>query len=228
MKKIWNILKPIVLAYILETIAMIIAISIYLNKHNYTYELNKELYTYLIIAITISLIPISIYLFKKNYRKEDKLEFKKIILSIIIGVCTSLFYNMLVIKFDKGNEVLINLGLPLLIIYTGILGPIFEEILFRYVALEKAKENFNELVSIVLVTLVFAILHSGIINIVYATILGTILCIVYRKNRNILYPIILHMSANITSLFLTSFNVYLLLISLVLLFISIVLIIKQK
>jgi len=117
-------------------------------------------------------------------------------------------------------KTLIDINIMITILYTSLLGPIFEEILFRYVALNKAKKYYKESSAIILITLIFALLHSGIINILYAFLIGLVLAMLYKKYNNILYPILLHVSANLTSVFIKGYNLYLLIIGFTLLLIS--------
>lgn len=108
------------------------------------------------------------------------------------------------------------------------MGPIFEEILFRYTALNKARERYTLWQSIIMISLVFALLHSGLINMIYAFILGLLVSYVYVNNGNILYPMVMHIAANGTSLFINNFNIYLLIISLIVIIIYLVLFIKKR
>jgi len=146
---------------------------------------------------------------------------------IPLGIGTSLFYNMLTINFQP-EQTLINLNIVILILYTVILGPIFEELVFRYVSLRKAKEVYKEKTAIIIISLIFALLHTGLINIIYAFIIGLLLSLIYKKYQNIIYPIIIHISANLTSIFIKDFNLILLIISIVLLLITYITLKKQK
>ena len=85
--------------------------------------------------------------------------------------------------------------------------------------MERKKDKKNILI-IFLLVIVFAIMHNGIINIIYTFILGVILNVIYIKSKNLLYPIIIHCSANFITLFLTGYNVYILGLSFILLLTS--------
>ena len=228
MKKIWYSIKTICLSYLVQTIAMFIGIIFYIILNKELSEINMDiLIKYLIIAVTISTVPISLFLLKKYRLKETKIEYPKLLLMIPLGVGISLFYNMLTINLlEEGT--LLNLNIILLILYTAILGPIYEELVFRYVALRKAKEVYKENTAIIVITTFFALLHTGIISIIYAFIIGLILAYVYKKHKNILYPIMIHISANFTSIFIKGFNIWLLLISIIILVLTYIFLKKQK
>ena len=79
--------------------------------------------------------------------------------------------------------------------------------MFRYTAFNKARERYTLWQSIIMISLVFALLHSGLINMIYAFILGLLVSYVYVNNGNILYPMVMHIAANGTSLFINNFNI---------------------
>lgn len=228
MKKIISSVKDIVFAYFIQYIMIVFLIGIYIMNFNKDAINNVELiYRYMIIGLTITTIPLTIYLYKKNYRKESKINYKNLVLMIPLGISISLFYNMLTINYVSSKEVM-DLNVIILILYTAFLGPIFEEILFRYTALYKAKKYFKESVAVILITIIFALLHTGIINILYAFLIGLVLSIMYKKYNNIIYPIIIHISANFTSIFIKEYSLVCLIISVIMLITSILIIKKQK
>jgi len=196
---------------------MIIASILYLLFSKQTNPINTTtLYKYVIIILTITIIPISIYLYKKYQRKENKIETHKLLLMIPLGISISLFYNMLTIDYIE-NKTIINLNIFILLLYSTLIGPIYEEIVFRYVSLRKAKQVYKENTAIILITIVFSLTHitKGMSNIIYALILGLLLSYVYKKHKNIIYPIVLHISANLTSFFIKEYNPIVLIISII-------------
>lgn len=214
MKKLWYSIKTIVYSYSIQYIAIFLAIIIYilLNGDKTILANIDAIYKFTIIGITITIIPLSIYLYKKYKIKEPKIELKKIIPMIPLGLSISLFYNMLTINLQP-EKTLINLNLIVIILYTVIIGPIFEELVFRYIALRKAQEKYSIKNAIFIISITFALMHSGLINIIYAFIIGLILSYIYIKYKNIIYPIIVHISANLMSIFITEFNIIALIIS---------------
>lgn len=214
MKKFWNSVKPIIYSYTAQYLSIFAAIIVYilLNKDKYILNDIDAIYKFTIIGITITLIPISIYLYKKYKIKETKIDIKKLLLMIPLGLSISLFYNMLTINFQT-NKTIIDLNIILIVAYMVILGPIFEELVFRYVSLRKAKENYKENTAIIIISTIFALMHSGAINIIYAFLIGLALAKIYTKYNNILYPITLHISANLMSILISEFNLIALIIS---------------
>ena len=166
-----------------------------------------------------------IYLYNNNKITEKKISFKLYYPLISLGVSIAIIYNMIIFKF---NPPTITSTLPLFIniISSGIVGPIFEEILFRYVFYNRLKTKYSIKKSIIINSLVFAIIHISPIKIIYAFILGIILNIYYEKYNNIKVPILIHISANIIVIFLTEYNLIVLLLAIINLIITILIIRK--
>ena len=106
-----------------------------------------------------------------------------------IGITTS--YNMLLFAMGLGNNVMVDMNIFLNILASGIVGPIFEEILFRYSFVNSLKK-FN--------------------------------AYLYLKKKDILIPIVIHMSANIFVNILNSYNLYVLVIGIFLVILSTIII----
>lgn len=214
-KNLWDTIKTIFYAYAIQYVAMLLAVVIYLvlnNKNKSILNDMDNLYKLCIVVLTLVLVPLSIYLYKKYKRKEQPIKANKLFPLIPLGLSLSLFYNMLTITMQQ-SKTIISLNPILLVLYTVILGPIFEELVFRYISLNRAREVYKKNTAILLISFVFAILHSGLINSIYAFLLGLVLASIYLKYKNIVYPITIHMSANLMSVFVSKFNFVALVIS---------------
>lgn len=213
MKKLWNSIKMIVYSYTIQYILIIVGIILFSIISGNSMILNDmdDMYELSVLGIIITSIPISIYLYKKYKNKDTKIKVSKLLLMIPLGMAISLFYNMLIINFM--NEEIMDINKVLLYSYVVVIGPIFEEIVFRYIGINFAKKEYSLKKSIIIVSILFALLHSGIFNIIYAFLIGIVLSYIYVKYKNIMYPILLHISANLMSVCITEFNVNSLIIS---------------
>lgn len=206
MKKLYYSLNTILYTYLLELLSIIIGALLYtIAYHNLSTINTSKLYLFITSSLTIFIIPTSIYLYKKYKIKETPTKKSSLLLMIPLGVTLSLFYNNLTFNLIE-NKNTVNISIYIIILYSAIIGPIFEELIFRYISYNKAKSVYGNKLSIFLTTLVFAITHQGIINIIYAFILGLLLIYTYKIYHNIAYPIIIHISANLTSIFISNFN----------------------
>ena len=219
-------LKEIVVVYILQYIVILGSSYIYLSidpKGDVTGFLTTMGYILLILFDII----VAIYLYLKNKRKEKKVKVTDYFPVVYLGIGMAVALNMLIFLFNLNNE-MADLNIYLAILSSGIIGPILEEMLFRYVFLNRLSNFFTMRNAILLSSLVFALLHGDIITMIYAFIMGFIFAYVYVKYDNIKVSIMCHISANTIVIFLTSFNIWILLLGLFGVWISIYLILRDN
>lgn len=163
----------------------------YQNKLN-TYIDSKTLLIIFIVAIIF--IPI-LYIQYKNYKKYNKLEMLNVFKVIVIGICISLIYNILLIIFFCGYSIP-SIPLYVQIISSGIIGPILEEVLFRGIVYNKLKEFNSTKKAMIISTIIFVFFHTRFIDSLYTLLIGYLFTYIYEKTNNLKYPLIMHMSAN--------------------------------
>ena len=174
----------------------------------------------IIIGTIILSIFEFIYIFIKL--KSIKLSIKYNYLSyILIGLSLSIIYNMTIFKLEFKFDIT-SIPLILELICSGIIGPIFEELLFRYSLINKLSKFNSNTLCIIISSFIFAICHNNIITIIYAFIIGLFNSYYYLKKKDILVPIIIHISSNIISSFLFDFNPYILILGIILFIIGII------
>ena len=219
-------LKEIVVVYILQYIVILGSSYIYLSidpKGDVTGFLTTMGYILLILFDII----VAIYLYLKNKRKEKKVKVTDYFPVVYLGIGMAVALNMLIFLFNLNGDTA-DLNIYLAILSSGIIGPILEEMLFRYVFLNRLRNFFTTRNAILLSSLVFALLHGNIITMIYAFIMGFIFAYVYVKYDNIKVSIMCHIGANTIVSFLTSFNIWILLLGLFGVWISIYLILRDN
>jgi len=176
----------------------------------------------------IIFIPILFINYKKYNQKEEKFDYKNIILLIGIGLFLSVFYNSLMFYLNKLLNItslyVENNNILIALISTGIIGPIIEELMFRGIIYNEAKNKYSFMKAILITNIIFALFHFSFVQMIYAFIIGFILIYIYEKYKNIKACMIVHMASNITtSLYLMflikdySFNYAILIISIIML-----------
>lgn len=85
--------------------------------------------------------------------------------------------------------------------------PIFEEIIFRNILLNSLLNKYNIKKSVIISSCLFGFIHGNILHIIFSTIMGMFFGIIYVKNKNIAYTIILHFCSNMF-VFIINFLVY--------------------
>lgn len=81
------------------------------------------------------------------------------------------------------------------IIIVVIIGPIFEELVFRKFVMDRVYK-YGEFVAVMTSALMFGLFHGNMQQFIYAFGAGFLLAFVYCKSGNVIYTIICHMSMN--------------------------------
>lgn len=206
----------------------------YIKTIEYQDKLNNYISNKTLIIVLITLIiflPI-FYKLVKKYKKDNNFKLKNIFLPIILGITISLIYN--IILFNLNNIFhftnafqLSSIPVIIQIISSGIIGPILEELVFRGIVYNKLKEFNKPIISIILCSVIFSLMHSNIMDMIYAFIVSFVFIYLYEKYKTLKAPIIMHMSLNITIILMIKlisynfiiFNLYLLVVSIIILLI---------
>lgn len=202
---------------------------IFMTQHN---EIENQTYSqnfnrFSIFTIVISLIW-SIFLFFYTEKKEEKLTRSSLRISLLSFIIifyiscifqqVSIFFN---INFDN-QKIVISSTEKILNSIQIIFLCIYEEVLYRmylYLSFKKIfsyisnkfftkniifQKKVEELVSTFVVAILFALAHlySGIIHVIFAFLASLVFSIVYKKTKNIIFPIISHVLYNML-IFLT-------------------------
>ncbi len=95
-------------------------------------------------------------------------------------------------------------SLSVLVVLYGLVTPIAEEILFRYLAYGFLfKKTGRAFLSIFITSVIFGIYHLNPVQMLYGFLMGLVITYGYSKGRNILIPILAHSAANIVALIFT-------------------------
>lgn len=201
-KKLLKSLIPLYILLLLNPILLFIIASVYAtyNIDNLTNFINN----YGGIILILTNITYIIYIIKKYRIKVNKYNLIDNYPKIYLFISIPLFLNSLILLINNQKIPTINIYIALF--GSVIIGPILEELVFRYLIYNNLNKFNKKNTSIILSSIIFALVHNGFINIVYAFIIGTILTIIYSKNKNIKEVIILHMVANLMSLLIKEYN----------------------
>jgi hypothetical protein len=88
----------------------------------------------------------------------------------------------------------------ILIMQIVIFGPIAEELFFRGFIYKISRNKYSPLISAIIVSLVFSLVHRAPFNLIGLFVLSIALCYIYEKTQSILAPITFHATHNIISL----------------------------
>lgn len=210
----------------------------YIKTEEYITKLNNYINSKTLIIILITIIiffPIFFYIYKK-YRQKNTFNVKNIFIPMLLGISISLIYNITLYIFNNiiyFTNIFEPSKLPILVqlISSGICGPVIEELIFRGVVYNKLKMFNKKRISAVLTSIIFAVIHLNLINVIYTFFISFILIYLYENYKSLKAPIIMHICLNCTIILMLPliiknyliFNLYLLIVSIIF-----IIIIKNK
>ncbi|WP_161635358.1 CPBP family intramembrane glutamic endopeptidase [Aquimarina macrocephali] len=173
--------------------------------------LQVEFGEFLSALIALSLL---ILLFKKTFKNTEKerLALSKMyyvllifILAIGIHLLKDPFFRYKHILFEEPllnpsnlGSIDFSLDIVFKMIYTIILLPVLEELLFRRIIFKSLLNKYSNLwIAILISSLLFSIIHLSINNLIPTFLFGVIASYIYFKTNNIWYSILLHVISNL-------------------------------
>ncbi len=180
-------------------------------------EINKLMSQNMIYIISIASVLICGIVFYFWYhvevRREQKVDWRTVfhrrnlLYFLILGISCQFFFSgaMNIIQpmfpkvFEEYGETMNGLlgSSPLLVLlYTIVIAPIAEELIFRGVTLYRAGKVLPFIGANLLQAIFFGIYHGNLVQGIYAFVMGYVLGLVYRRYRTIYAPILLHMLIN--------------------------------
>ncbi|MBQ3408709.1 MAG: CPBP family intramembrane metalloprotease [Clostridia bacterium] len=197
-----------------------------LNQIGVVTEENSTLITYVVNAFSmyvVSYLLLQLALRKvENAEKRPKVKLgtKKMLwyLFIVLGMGTfcSTFTNEIVTMItnlfnieiaDRVSELMSNSNPIPMVLFVAIIGPIFEELIFRGLLLKKLRV-YGDKTAIIYTSIAFGLFHTNVSQILYAGVIGAVLAYVVVKTNNIKYSIIMHIIVNMLSSIATIFTIY--------------------
>ena len=215
---IWSTLWPSLLylglSISISIIGVIIAAIFLTIKNMDINELTKSgtfiLSLTLITQILTIAICLPIFLYNREHyypKPKSKPTFLFIILAILFFICVTTPFNLLLSSINDNidsttgvdivNQIFESAPLFLTIISGAILAPITEELMLRGLTLNKLLSKKSALVSILITSILFGILHFNIIQGLFAIIAGICLAYIYLKTKSLSVCIICHIVNNL-------------------------------
>lgn len=221
MKKIKSLLlslKEIFIVLFIQYFILIISIILFNG--------DKNIY---IGNILLSIFSV-IYIFSKRRVIDVSFNIRNnYFIYIMLGSSISIIYNMILYKFNLYTYNTNNTVLFLDILTSGIIGPVFEEVLFRVSFIPKIESFICNKKKVVLVTsIIFAILHFNILSGFIAFIIGIINGYIYIKTRDIIRISLVHISLNTISCLITGYNNLIFILGIILMIVAVLCLRKEK
>lgn len=131
-----------------------------------------------------------------------------VVFGLAVSIAATCFFAMVELAFYSGesqSSTLITYTPPFAVqlLVLGIVVPVAEELMFRGVLFRRFLENRSFWYAAVWSSLFFVLMHQDGAQMVYAMLLGLFLCYVYQKFGSLKAPVVLHVTANCSSLIYT-------------------------
>jgi membrane protease YdiL (CAAX protease family) len=97
---------------------------------------------------------------------------------------------------NPAAEAIMNESYIISLIYAAILAPLFEELIFRKLLLNKLR-RFGDVPAILMTGFAFGLFHFNFMQFFYAAVLGFLFAYITIRTNTIRYSIILHMMINL-------------------------------
>ncbi len=206
--------------YLIISFAVTIAVNVVCKKLLSEDELNA-FYSNNIITLAVNagvqyLIALPVFLLVTASMKKSEVTSAKSKLSIkdmILLVCmsyTAMYAGSLIgtqinsiigaftgnLPQDDVTAIVSSTPVWAILLFTCVLAPIFEELVFRKVMIDRLSV-FGDRSAIVFSAIAFGLFHGNLYQFFYAAFVGLILGFVYTKTRRLEYSVVLHMIINI-------------------------------
>ena len=113
---------------------------------------------------------------------------------LLMGSDASMKYQNTIERMT-GGKTLISM-----ICWIGIVAPLAEEAIFRWLIFLRLRDNLRLITAAVLSGVLFGIYHGNLVQGIYASILGTVFALLLEWSGSLWSSVLLHMGANIWSL----------------------------
>lgn len=163
----------------------------------------------LVLLNACLLLPIVYHFYKKHQHRfprhvSDRSKIHILFCSVALALCFNLILTGISSLFGISIETESQLRRPIfwMICSSGIIGPIIEEFVFRGIVYDRLQASCPKYRASFFTTLLFALYHGNLVQIVYAFAMGSYFIYCYDHYENITASIIAHISANISTLIL--------------------------
>lgn len=165
-------------------------------------------------------IPVMAFLFHRDRKREKvmqlpvnkKAPLSKYVWIVLLGLVVCIGVNGLVVlaelafgsnAYQNASAVYYVPSFLVQILCLGIVVPLSEELIFRGILFKRSREWMSFFPAAFSISLLFGFHHGTMAQFLYALALGMLLCYVYEKYGSLKAPVLLHITANLTSLVLT-------------------------
>ena len=217
--KVWQILSPIAVYYVVSNVMMYCLILVFrINPENYMqhYMMLQTLATALVFPIVYGAYQKDKLLYTVFHQRmfyelkevTKKQRYKVAGLTVLCSIFAALALNNIltltgISKMSQGYQQATEHFFAGNVFYevvgVGILIPIVEELLYRGIVYGKLCDWIGIQKAAILSSLIFGILHFNLVQFIYAFFMGILLVFFLEKNHSLFGSILAHIAANLST-----------------------------
>lgn len=195
----------------------------YMEAMQPAYEIVVKYSIEITAAASLAAMILTVFLFRRDRKLEKQcgIVIKQLDLSrywtiALFGIAGSIASECLMLMaqfafYDMENmqgAVMYTVSLPVEVIALGIVIPLSEELMFRGILFKRFRERQGFAYSMICTSILYALMHSGGIQIAYSFLSGMILAYVYEKFGSLKAPVLLHVLLNTSSVLFSEFGLF--------------------
>ncbi len=213
---VWRELYPVGIHYL---IGQILGSAVLLYLMNYVGNAKDSYYSYTLVITGLTGVLVmfpAVYFYRKDRIgrliggltsiEEQKMTFPEMLLLLAAGAGFAQYVNVLVAILqnwiqsttygDTMTKITSGKSLFMMIFWMGIIAPIAEEMIFRWLVYLRLRDHFSVMASAVISAAFFGIYHGNIPQAIYAFILGALFAWFLEMGGNKWTSVFLHVGAN--------------------------------
>lgn len=209
--KIWQVLYPIGIYYVVSSIAYFF-LGMLIGNAQETYMLRQMICGAITIPFIMSFYKQDKQLEDTVYGKEritlDAKTIRNIILSVATGAMLGIAVNNIIAMtplvevsagFKEANSSFFAGDVLFELLGSCLIIPIAEELLYRGVVYKRLRLLFGAAPAVIVSAVIFGAMHVNLVQFLYAGILGLLLAYLLQSTHRIYAPILAHMAANVAA-----------------------------
>lgn len=166
-------------------------------------------------VIALVTVPVLLFLIlrdRKKMKKEEKIKGRapvwKFLAIPVIAAAMCLGLNNLILlsnlssyseSYEETIEILYQPSFGVQLVCLGILMPVCEELTYRGLMYRRMRKDMGFLQGALYSSLIFAVTHGNLVQMLYGFAMGMMLSCVYEKYGSVIAPVLAHVTANIVS-----------------------------
>ena len=174
----------------------------------------------MLAAAALLTIPVLSALYRRDRKQEalqhlpvnKKAPLSQYIWTLLLGIVVCIGGNVLIVmtnlafvseSYQNTSAVFYAPGFAVQVICLGFIMPVSEELLFRGLLFKRCRALMGFLPASLSISILFGFSHGNLVQFLYAMGLGMLLAYACEKYGSLKAPVLLHVTANLTSLIIT-------------------------